>query len=176
MTILTRDGSRAANLEPPFRVLTSLDDIAADDRFDAIVHLAGEPVAGGPWTRARRQRIERSRPELADDLFALVGRLKTRPKVLICASAVGWYGDAGEALLDESAGFRDCFTHRVCDAAEQAGAKAEQYGLRVVMLRAGLVLGREGGLLAQLLTPFDLGLGGAWARVRSGWPGSNATT
>ena len=165
VTVLTRDINRARGLCAPFRVVTSLDQIDSAERFDVVVHLAGEPVAGGPWTPARRQRIERSRPEMASGLIELFRRLETKPKVLIGASAVGWYGDRGEAVLDEGADYQDCFAHRSCEAAEVAAAEAERYGVRVVMLRIGLVLGREDGLLAQLLTPFDLGLG---ARLGSG--------
>ena len=165
VTILTRDTHRAPLLSAPFRVVTSLDQIGSAERFDVFVHLAGEPVAGGPWTPARRQRIERSRPELARRLIELANRLETKPRVLIGASAVGWYGDCGEAVLDEGADYRDGFAHRSCQSAEVASAQAERHGIRAVMLRIGLVLGREDGLLAQLLTPFDLGLG---ARLGSG--------
>ena len=165
VTILTRDVNRARRLCAPFRVVTSLDQIDSTERFDVVVHLAGEPVAGGPWTPARRQRIERSRPEMASRLIELIRRLEAKPKVLIGASAVGWYGDRGETVLDEHADYQDCFAHRSCEAAETASAEAERIGVRVVMLRIGLVLGREDGLLAQLLTPFDLGLG---ARLGSG--------
>ena len=165
VTVLTRDVNRAPHLTAPFRVVTSLDQVDSTERFDVIVHLAGEPVAGGPWTPARRQRIERSRPEMASRLIELIRRLETKPKVLIGASAVGWYGDRGDTLLDEDAEYQDCFAHRSCELAEVASAEAERLGVRVVMLRIGLVLGREDGLLAQLLTPFDLGLG---ARLGSG--------
>lgn len=165
VTVLTRDINRARHLCAPFRVVTSLEQIDSTERFDVVVHLAGEPVAGGLWTPARRQRIERSRPEVAGRLIELIRRLDTKPKVFIGASAVGWYGDRGEAVLDEGADYQDCFAHRSCEAAEVAAAEAERYGVRVVMLRIGLVLGREDGLLAQLLTPFDLGLG---ARLGSG--------
>ena len=160
VTLLTRDPAKVRGLRHPFRVVTDLDHIDASERFDVIVHLAGEAVAGGPWTRARRQRIESSRPELAHRLIQLVDRLETKPRVWIGASAVGWYGDAGGAILDEDAEHRESFTHRSCQAAEAASVEAERHGLRVVVLRIGLVLGRDGGLLAQLLTPFDLGLGG----------------
>lgn len=165
VTVLTRDINRAPHLSAPFRVVTSLDQIDATERLDVIVHLAGEPVAGGPWTPARRQRIERSRPEMASRLIELIRRLETKPKVLIGASAVGWYGDRGDALLDENADYQDCFAHRSCESAEVASTEAERHGVRVVMLRIGLVLGREDGLLAQLLTPFDLGFG---ARLGAG--------
>lgn len=165
VTVLTRDSKRARNLSAPFRLVTGLDQIDSSERFDVVVHLAGEPVAGGPWTPARRERIQRSRPEMASRLIELIRRLETKPKVLIGASAVGWYGDRGEAVLDEAAEHQDCFGHRSCEAAEAASAEAERHGVRVVMLRIGLVLGREDGLLAKLLTPFDLGFG---ARLGSG--------
>jgi len=165
VTILTRDSRRVAALQAPFRAITTTDDIADDDRIDVIVHLAGESVAGGPWTPARRERIERSRPEIAERLGTLVERLSTRPEALISASAVGWYGDRGDEGLDEDAAFSDCFSHRSCQAAEEASAALERLGVRVVMMRIGLVLGREDGLLARLLTPFDLCLG---ARLGSG--------
>lgn len=165
VTVLTRDIDRVPRLCAPVRVVTSLDQIGSHERFDVFVHLAGEPVAGGPWTPARRQRIERSRPELARRLIDLVQRLETKPQVWIGASAVGWYGDRGQEILDEGAEYQDCFAHRSCQVAEVASAQAERHGIRVVLLRIGLVLGREDGLLAQLLTPFDLGLG---ARLGSG--------
>ena len=165
VTVLTRDINRTKHLRAPFRVVTSLDQIDSGERFDAIVHLAGEPVAGGRWTAARRRRIERSRPEVAQRLLELVDRLETKPRVWIGASAVGWYGDRGEAELDEDADHQDGFAHRSCQLAEAASTAAEHLGVRVVVLRIGLVLGREDGLLAQLLTPFDLGLG---ARLGSG--------
>ena len=160
VTVLTRDVAKAGALRPPFRVVSDLAEIRPDERIDVIVHLAGEPVAGGLWTRSRRRRIANSRPEMARRLIDLVDRLEVKPGVWIGASAVGWYGDCGEKVLDECADGRDCFTHRSCEAAEAASLLAECRGLRVVMLRIGLVLGREGGLLAQLLAPFDLGFGG----------------
>ena len=165
VTVLTRDIARTGVLRPPFRILSKLEEIHADERFDVIVHLAGEPVAGGLWTRAKRQRIWNSRPEMARRLIDLVDRLEVKPRVWIGASAVSWYGDRGETILDERADGFDGFAHRTCEAAESASARAEHHGLRVVLLRIGMVLGREGGLLAQLLTPFDLGFG---ARLGSG--------
>ncbi len=159
VTVLTRDAAKTGPLKPPFRVVTNLEEIRPDERFDVIVHLAGEPVAAGLWTRARRRRITDSRTEMARRLIDVVKRLEVKPAVWIAASAVGWYGDRGNMLLDEHADAADGFTHRSCEAAESASLRAEHCGLRVVVLRIGLVLGREGGLLAQLLPPFDLGFG-----------------
>ena len=161
VTVLTRDVARTGVLKPPFRVVSNLEEIRPDERFDVIVHLAGEPVAAGPWTKARRRRIMISRPEVARRLIDMVNRLEVKPRVWIGASAVGWYGDCGSRVLDECADAADGFTHRSCQAAESASMRAERCGIRVVLLRIGLVLGREGGLLAQLLPPFDLGFGSA---------------
>lgn len=165
VTVLTRNPARAA-FGGSVRVVSDLAAIAPDERFDVVIHLAGEPVAGGLWTAARRERILRSRPMVAERLVALVERLEVRPRVWINASAVGWYGMRGEEPLDESAEARDCFSHQVCATAESAGAAAETCGVRVVQLRIGLVLAREGGLLAQLLVPFSLGLGGRFGAGR----------
>ena len=159
VTVLTRDASKTGVLKPPFRVVTNLKEIRPDERFDVIVHLAGEPVAGGLWTKQRRKRIMNSRADMARRLIDLVNRLEVKPGVWIGASAVGWYGDRGNETLDEYADAADGFTHRSCEAAESASMRAEHCGLRVVALRIGLVLGREGGLLAQFLPAFDLGFG-----------------
>jgi uncharacterized protein (TIGR01777 family) len=90
----------------------------------------------------------------------LIQRLDRRPAVLISASAVGWYGLRDDTPLTEEADSRPCFSHDLCDACERAAMAAESLGVRVVTLRIGLVLGREGGMLSRLLTPFELGLGG----------------
>ena len=158
VTVLTRDAARAS-FAPSVRVVADLAAIAPDERIDGVVHLAGEPIAGGPWTASRRARILHSRPRVAERLLALVERLEVKPRVWINASAVGWYGLRGDAPLDETADARDCFSHRVCAAAESAATGAESHGVRVVQLRIGLVLARDGGLLGQLLVPFRLGLG-----------------
>ena len=158
VTVFTR---RAGTAGPGdgVNVVTDLAALRPDEPVDVIVHLAGEPIASGPWTPARRTRILRSRPLVAERLVALVERLEVKPRVWINASAVGWYGMRGDEPLDESADAQDCFSHRVCAVAEGAAAAARDHGVRVVQLRIGLVLAREGGLLRQLLLPFRMGLG-----------------
>ena len=158
--VLTRRAEKALNLRPPFRLVTDLDQVASDTRIDAIVHLAGEPVSGGLWTKARRRAIIESRVSLAHGLTRLIARLQARPQVLIGASAIGWYGLHDDEELDETAEPRPCFSHESCAIVERETAKAASYGVRVVSLRIGLVLGTEGGLLARLLLPFEFGLGG----------------
>ncbi|MBX9842401.1 MAG: TIGR01777 family oxidoreductase [Xanthobacteraceae bacterium] len=160
VTVLVRDPKKAAQLTPPFRLITSLDRIANDERIDAIVNLAGEPIANAPWTLRKRRRILRSRLEMTRHLVRLIGRLETPPALLVSGSAIGWYGLWQDEALTEFDGGKACFSHRLCDAWERMAMRAQAHGTRVVRLRIGLVLGTEGGMLARMLTPFELGLGG----------------
>ena len=140
------------------------------DGVDAVVHLAGEPVAEGRWTPAKKQSIRDSR---ILGTRALVGSLRasgTRPRVLVCASAVGFYGDRGDEVLDEASPAGSGFLSEVCAAWEAEASAASALGLRVVSLRIGLVLDREGGALATMLTPFRLGLGGPMGGGRQWLP------
>ena len=158
--VLARDPAKAARLVPPFRLVTSLAHIPNDTRIDAIVNLAGEPIADRLWTAARRRRLLASRLRVTRELVRLVARLDCKPVVLVSGSAIGWYGLWQDEQLTEFDGGKACFTHRLCAAWERAAMAAERHGVRVVRLRIGLVLGTDGGLLARLLTPFEFGLGG----------------
>ena len=131
-------------------------------RAAAVVHLAGEPIFAGRLTPARRTRIYESRVRSTEELAASLGQLAPgeRPQVLVCASAVGYYGSRGEELLDESKGPGEGFLARVCVDWEAAAAQAAHHGVRVVQLRIGIVLAREGGALPKMALPFRLGLGG----------------
>jgi uncharacterized protein (TIGR01777 family) len=160
VTVLTREPAKAARLRPPFRLVTSLDHVPSDAAVDAVINLAGEPIANGLWTRAKRRRILASRLRMTRAVVRLIGRLERRPAVLVSGSAIGWYGHWQDEQLTEFDGGKRCFEHRVCEAWECAARKAERLGLRVVRLRIGLVLGSEGGMLSNLLTPFEFGLGG----------------
>jgi uncharacterized protein (TIGR01777 family) len=158
--VLARDPAKAARLAVPFRLVTSLDQIPNDTRIDAVINLAGEPIADRPWTAARRRRLLASRLRVTRAVVRLIERLEHKPAVLVSGSAVGWYGLWQDESLTEFDGGKGCFTHRLCAAWERAAKAAERPGVRVVRLRIGLVLGTEGGLLSRLLTPFELGLGG----------------
>jgi hypothetical protein len=148
-------------LRPPFRLVTNLDQIDRATAIDAIVNLAGEPVANGIWTRAKRRRILGSRLRVTRHAVRLIARLERPPAVLISASAVGWYGLWQDETLTEFDGGKRCFSHRLCEAWEHAAMRASRLGTRVVRLRIGVVLASEGGVLARLLLPFRLGLGGS---------------
>jgi len=133
----------------------------------AIVHLAGEPIFGGLPSAARRRRIGESRVESTRRLVEALARVpsRERPEVLVCASAVGYYGDRGEERLEEGAAPGEGFLAQLCADWEAAAAGAERLGLRRVSLRFAVVLSRRGGALALLAPIFRLGLGG---RVGSG--------
>jgi uncharacterized protein (TIGR01777 family) len=150
----------------PLTLVTSLDQIGSETRLDAIVNLAGEPIANGLWTKAKRRRILASRLDMTKAVVDLIDRLATKPAVLVSGSAVGWYGLADETALDESSLPNASFGHEVCAAWEMAARAAEVHGVRIVLLRIGLVLGTEGGMLTSLLTPFEFGLGGRFGDGR----------
>ena len=132
----------------------------AFDGIDAVVHLAGENIASGRWTAARKAQIRDSRVIGTRHLCETLSRLDTLPKVLVAASALGFYGDHGNAVLDESAAPGSGFLADVCQAWEDAAAPARERGVRVVHLRVGIVLTPLGGALGRMLLPFKLGLGG----------------
>ena len=130
------------------------------DGIDAVVHLAGESIASGRWTTARKARIRDSRVDGTRRLCEALAGLESPPKVLVAASALGYYGDRGNELLDESALPGTGFLSAVCQDWEAAAAPARERGIRVVHLRTGIVLSPLGGALGQMLLPFRLGLGG----------------
>jgi uncharacterized protein (TIGR01777 family) len=132
---------------------------AALEGVDAIVHLAGEPVAHR-WTAERKQAIRDSRVRSTELLAQAVLALDRKPSVFLSGSAVGYYGDRGDALLDESSAPGSDFLARVCVDWEQATAPVAAAGVRVVQLRSGIVLSPHGGALARLLPIFRLGGGG----------------
>jgi uncharacterized protein (TIGR01777 family) len=135
-------------------------DTAGLEGLDAAVHLAGENLATGRWTAEKKARIRESRVNGTRFLCEALVRLAQPPKALMCASAIGYYGDRGEAILREDSPAGSGFLAEVCRAWEGAAAAAVQQGIRVVHLRIGVVLSPAGGALAKMLTPFKMGLGG----------------
>jgi uncharacterized protein (TIGR01777 family) len=126
----------------------------------AMIHLSGENLAAGRWTPARKRRFAQSRIDSTRNLSALLAQLQNPPPVLLCASAVGFYGDRGDAVLTEDAQAGTGFLPELCVAWEQASDAARARGIRVVHLRLGVVLTPEGGALSRMLPLFRLGLGG----------------
>lgn len=131
------------------------------ENFDAVVHLAGAGVADERWTKARKQIIKESRTVGTRVLVDALAKLENKPKSLISASAVGFYGNRGDELLTEDSPPGNDFLAGVCVEWEQAAQRAKQFGIeRVVNLRIGPVLTPKGGALKEMLTPFKMGVGG----------------
>jgi len=132
----------------------------AFEGVDAIVHLAGEPVAEGRWNPEKKRRIRDSRRLGTRNLVRGIESLAVRPRVLVSASAVGWYGARGDEVLTEQSAPGDDFLADVCREWEAESHRARDLGLRAVNPRIGIVLGKGGGAMEKMLTPFKLGVGG----------------
>ncbi len=161
----SRDGSATATTDARWNPEAGTIDAQALEDHDAAIHLAGEPIADGRWNDEKKRRIRESRVKGTSLLAGALAGLNRKPRVLVSASAIGFYGSRGaEVLREESASGTD-FLSEVCREWEKATLPASQAGIRVVHLRLGVVLSGEGGALAKLLTPFRLGIGG---RIGSG--------
>ena len=158
--VLTRDADRALDrFGAHVRIVTRLGDVDPGTRIDAIVNLAGARILGLPWTKARRHKLRVSRIETTRALVDLCARLPRPPLIFISASAVGYYGIRGDEPVDEQEGPQPIFQSQLCQEWEAAADEAGGIGARVVKLRIGPVLGRDGGALPQLAVPVRLGLG-----------------
>jgi uncharacterized protein (TIGR01777 family) len=163
VTLLTRSAVKAEKFKADgvaALVWSGPEWAKALETTDAVINLAGEGVADGRWSAARKRRILDSRVESTRSLVAAIEKTGNRPKVLINASAVGFYGPRDREGIDESVPAGKGFLPDVCVAWEREALKAQSSGLRVVLLRIGVVLGRDGGALPRMLLPFRLGLGG----------------
>ncbi|MGL4995320.1 MAG: TIGR01777 family oxidoreductase [Deefgea sp.] len=139
------------------------DELASDAHFDAVINLAGTPVVGPRWSAARKQVLLDSRVGTTEGLLSWIARASHKPSVLINGSAIGYYGCRDDEPLDESAPAQDEFMSELCQKWEAAALKAEDFGVRVVRLRLGLVFcshDDKGGALPKLITPYYFGLGG----------------
>ncbi len=131
-----------------------------ENDFTGIVHLAGENIASGRWTKERKERIRISRVNGTKRLCNKILNLTTKPKVLVCASAIGFYGDRGDETVNEESTKGYGFLSDVCKEWEEATKQASDAGIRVVNLRFGMILSNKGGALTKMLFPFKLGMGG----------------
>ena len=154
----TRSPARAAEMlrQPP-----EAPHALPETRLDALVHLSGESLMG-LWTPSKRERIWKSRVDFTEALVRHLAtwRPENRPGVLVCASGAGYYGDGGDGKIDETSPQGGGFLAELCGRWEAAARGAEALGLRVVLLRTGMVLGADGGALPLLRRVFGLGLGG----------------
>lgn len=158
--LLSRDPRQArALLGDDLNYIQDLRELPAETRIDAVVNLAGAPIIGLPWTRARRRAIRNSRIALTSQIVDRLASLESRPAVLVSASAIGYYGDAGDGPLDEQSMPGGDFGAILCRDWEAEAMKAAALGVRVVCLRIGLVLDRSGGALPLMSLPARFGLG-----------------
>jgi len=164
LIVLSRDVSRArARFGEAVTVVDRLDALPADTRIDAVVNLAGARVLGPPWTAARRKVLLDSRVQVTAAVIALMQRLERKPAVLVGASAVGYYGDGGDAAhpprTEGSPPRPGQFASDLCVAVEREALRAQALGVRVVPLRFGVVMGRGDGAFPMLALSARMGLG-----------------
>jgi uncharacterized protein (TIGR01777 family) len=142
------------------RIISDLSQLSNDAMIDGIVNLAGAGIGDCRWNRKRRQLLRHSRIHTTQALIDLIARLQQKPEVLINGSAIGYYGfGCGDTPLEEDAEVNDDFSHQLCADWEYTAMQAGQYGVRVCLVRTGIVL-QQGGALQKMLLPFRLGLGG----------------
>ncbi len=157
---LVRAKSGAPGRQVLWNPVARILDAKGLEEFDAVIHLAGDPIAEGRWTPEKKARIRDSRVKGTRFLSEAVARLSKPPKAFLCASAVGFYGDRDNELLTEESRAGEGFLPDVGREWEEACRPAEQAGIRVVNLRFGIVMSPKGGALQKMLTPFRFGLGG----------------
>lgn len=156
--VVTRDTAAAAKVLPAG--VTPVAAIKVAEPADLVVNLAGENLAAGRWTEARKREMRESRLRITRELTEVMHDWESPAQVLISGSAVGYYGARGADVLDEREPPGDEFQSELCVAWEQAARRAEGAGTRVCRIRTGIVLGANDGALAQMITPFKFGLGG----------------
>ena len=167
VVLLSRSAATGASATalPPGCRLATWDGRSADGWFEfasgaqAIVNLAGESIAGGRWSRSRKARIAGSRQQATAAVLAAIARAKQPPRVLVQASAIGYYGDRGAEVLSEGAPPGEGFLTETAREWEAASLDAERFGVRRVVARTGVVLAREGGAFPKMALPFRLGAG-----------------
>ena len=147
--------------------IASLDELTPDMHFDAIINLAGEGIADKRWSYQRKLQLLDSRIKVTEQLVEFISTSQLKPALLISGSAIGFYGDQGDKELNETspASALNDFAQTLCLEWERTALKASDSGMRVCLLRTGLVIGQDGGFLQRMLMPFKLGLGG---RIGSG--------
>ncbi len=160
LTVLSRRPQQVAALcGTSVKSIQNLDEYTPDTEFDAVINLAGEPIVDARWTARRKQILLDSRVALTTTLVQKISQAKHRPQVLLSGSAIGYYGMHEEQRLTEDDASGHDFSAQLCAAWEQAALVVQDAGVRVVLLRTGLVMDEDGGLLKKMRLPFQLALG-----------------
>ncbi len=169
-TALKSDGHNVVHLVRPGKTAQAGDvqwdpmratvDVAGLEGVDVVIHLSGAGIADGRWTAERKQLLRSSRIDTTRVLVDSLSRLKQKPRLLIVASAIGYYGSRGDEILTESSAIGTDFLALLCRDWEAEAGRAASMDIRTVMLRFGVILSGKGGALPKMLTPFKLGVGG----------------
>ncbi|MGA8142729.1 MAG: TIGR01777 family oxidoreductase [Candidatus Acidiferrales bacterium] len=157
---LVRPGGASRPGEIRWDPMQATVDVPAMEGTDVVIHLSGAGIADGRWTSERKKLLRSSRIDTTRVLVDSLSRLKQKPRTLLVASAIGYYGDCGDEVLTESSANGTDFLALLCRDWEAEARRAAALGIRTVMLRFGVVLSGKGGALPRMLTPFKLGLGG----------------
>jgi len=163
ITLLTRTPMRTANkFKKAVTVIDQFNKIENTANFDIVINLAGQGIADKRWTDKVKQRLRDSRLKITHSLVDCLARLEYKPECMISGSAIGYYGDCSDEIVDESFQRDNTlnFSQKLCIDWEQEASHAETLGIRTCYLRTGIVLGADGGALARMLLPFKMGLGG----------------
>ncbi|HKS32573.1 MAG TPA: TIGR01777 family oxidoreductase [Enterobacteriaceae bacterium] len=161
VVVVTRHPQKARDrLDSRIEIWAGLDEQQNLDGVDAVINLAGEPIADKRWTEQQKQRLCNSRWTITRKLVELFAASQTPPSVLISGSATGYYGDTGEVVVTEEEPPHNEFTHKLCAKWEQIACEAQSEQTRVCLLRTGVVLAPKGGILGKMTPIFRLGLGG----------------
>jgi uncharacterized protein len=161
VTVLSRSPEKVAKIYGSgVNALGSLAQLKAEQTFQVIINLAGAPIVDARWSETRKQLIRASRIDLTEHLITCIAQMNVKPDLLISGSAIGYYGDQGDTVLTEQSTAYEDFAQQLCADWEAAAKQAEQFGVRVCLIRTGLVVANGGGFLQRMLLPFRLGLGG----------------
>lgn len=160
LTVLSRHPSKVSKLfGTTVTAWQSISQWHEQTHFDAVINLAGEPIIDKAWSAQRKQKLLDSRVAITDQLVSAMQRAKNKPFVFLSGSAIGFYGDRGKTICLENTDPGNDFPARLCQQWEQTAHKAEVFGVRVAVLRTGLVLAKHGGFLGKMRLPFALGFG-----------------
>tara|TARA_R110002110_G_scaffold119309_2_gene293733 strand:- start:17602 stop:18483 length:882 start_codon:yes stop_codon:yes gene_type:complete len=154
--ILSRNKSKVMQGIESFE---NISEINKNTDLDAIINLAGAPI-DKRWTQSYKKKLLGSRITTTQNIITLIKKLKNKPKILISASAIGYYGNQGDVIIDEDAEPNDEFTHKLCQQWESEARKAELEGVNVCITRLGVVLGKDNGALKKMLPAFKMAIGG----------------
>ncbi|MGB9098396.1 TIGR01777 family oxidoreductase [Erwinia sp.] len=161
VSVVTRDVAAArAKLGPEVHLWSGLEQQLDLNEVDAVINLAGEPIADKRWTEQQKRHLCESRWQITERLVSLINASTTPPSVLISGSATGFYGDTGDLVLTEEDPGQDEFTHQLCAHWETLAQAASSEQTRVCLMRTGVVLAKEGGALSKMKLPFKMGIGG----------------